>query len=361
MEIIEITADEVLKESRLTMGLPEATTDALDNALLAALLRRGVGILGPCSPATLASSVLESLQYLGHDEETLRMRVVTVIENLIVGGDLLELSQVTIDDSAAKGTWIFAAPPAFVARRNGSVFLVGLTPDDVAPVPDSLKARISHEGCARVIQTQAGEDLPAILHELGLLELSERTWLKTPKREFAGSFLETMTRRLEVQPASGTTDDIEIIDPTRSVDYYRGRWTKPRRESGIFIARRPQLYGAPIWGFAQFENGTLAKFLDFPLKGTRWRGCDVAWHLQMAIDHCRGTPQQYRKRSEEGGAYLDFFSPIPLWAQRRLALFGRPVAQHKSLFSYWLPDRELASEEEFLQNYLWLSKTNKTE
>lgn len=361
MEIIEITADEVLKECRHTMGLPEATADALDDTLLAALLRRGAGILAPCSPSTLASSILESLQYLGHDEETLQVRIDVVIENLIVGGDLLELSQVTIDDSAAKGTWIFAAPPAFVARRSGSVFLVGLTPDDVAPLPDSLKVRISYDGCARVIQTEAGEDLPTILRELGLLELSERTWLKMPKREFAGSFLETMTRRLEAQPASGTTDDIKIIDPISSVDYYRGRWTKPRRESGNFIARRPQMYGAPIWGFAKFENGTLAKFLDFPLKGTRWRGCDVAWHLQMAIDQCRGTPQQYRKRSEKEGAYLDFFSPIPLWAQRRLALFGRTVAWHKSLFSFWLPDRELASEEEFLQNHLWLSKPNKTD
>jgi hypothetical protein len=119
------------------------------------------------------------------------------------------------------------------------------------------------------------------------------------------------------------------------------------------------MYGAPIWGYAKFENGTLKKFLDFPLKGTRWRGCDMAWQLQMAIDACQGTPQQYAVQPDREGAYLDLFSPLPLWAERRLALFGHQVARRNSLFTYWLPSRELQSEEEFLQKYLWLSKSDR--
>src|SRR5262249_45821917 len=123
------------------------------------------------------------------------------------------------------------------------------------------------------------------------------------------------------------------------------------------VARRPQVYGGPLWGFAYLENGNVMKFLDFPLKGTRWCGCDVAWQLQMAIDQGRGTPQKYRKRPVAGGTYLDFFSPIPLWAQRRLCVVGRSAPPEHCLLSYWVPEREIATEEDYVQKHLWLTAT----
>jgi len=97
------------------------------------------------------------------------------------------------------------------------------------------------------------------------------------------------------------------------------------------------------------------QFLDFPLRGTQWRGCDVAWQLQMAIDQSRGTPQKYRKRAGTGGAYVDFFSPIPLWVQRRMFVVGRLAQPEHCLLSYWVPERELAVEEEYLEKHLWLT------
>jgi len=125
--------------------------------------------------------------------------------------------------------------------------------------------------------------------------------------------------------------------------------------SGTFVARRPQAYGAPIWGFALLDHGALARFLDLPLKGFRWRGCDAAWHLQAAIDHCRGVPQRYRRRPATAGAYFDFFSPLPLWAERHLAIVGQPAARQQSLFTYFIAEDDLVAEEEFLQRRLWLN------
>jgi len=359
MAITEISADEILKTCRETFGLPANPDRIADDALLSALLRRAAGILCPCSRSTLRAAVLESLQYLVENRDDLTEQIDFAVEGLIVSGDLLELSQVTIDDASVKGTWVFAAPPGFVVRPSGSVFITGIAPDESTPLPASLAMRVAYEGYARVIVPQPTEDLPSILRQLELLELSESVWLKVPKHESVSALREGMLRRLTREPPSGTIDDLVILDPARSVGYYVGRWVAPKKESGSFVARRPQAYGAPLWGYAMLENGVATRFLDFPLKGTRWRGCDAAWHLQMAIDHGRGAPQRYRVRAAPDGACLDFFAPLPLWAQRRLAVLGRPAAREKSLFSYWIPARELASEEGFLQTRLWLVRSDK--
>jgi hypothetical protein len=91
-------------------------------------------------------------------------------------------------------------------------------------------------------------------------------------------------------------------------------------------------------------------------QAAQWRGCDAAWHLQIAIDHCNGAPQKYRHRPAPGGAILDFFSPLPVWARRRLMVIGKMEPNDRALFSYFVPDRELAAEEEFLQQRLWLAR-----
>ncbi len=362
MVITEISAAEVVRSSREALGLQALSADAIDDTLLAASIRRAAGILCPCSPSTLVTAVLESLQYLFESsDDDMEVRITDTVEALIIGGDLLELNQVTTDDPDAKGTWVFSAPPGFVARPGGNVFLVGIAPDEVTPLPASLNTRVICEGFARVLTPQPDENLPSILRDLGLVEISKSAWLKGPKVESATELHDSMLRRLEEQPPSGSVADISILDPTRAVDYYTGRWRTPSKESGDYVARRPQAYGAHLWGFAKLVDGIVVKFLDFPLPRTRWRGCDVAWHLQMAVDQHRGTPQLYLRRPVSTGACLDFFSPLPLWAQRRLAVLGRPAPREKCLISYSIPERELASEEMFLREHLWLAKREKPE
>src|ERR1700722_11792951 len=360
MVITRVSAMEVTTSTREALGLPAASGDVIDDPLLAASLRRAAGILCPCSLSTLVSAVLESLEYLFDDSDAMAERVASAAEGLIIGGDLLELDQVTMDDSNGKGTWVFSAPPSFIVRPSGSIFLVGIVPDETTPLPSSLNARIAYEGFARLVTPQLPEDLPSVLRELGLRELSMAAWLKAPKAEAAATLLDSMLRRLAEQPPSGDVADFSILDPARGVDYYSGRWANPKHDSGNYVARRPQAYGAPLWGFANLVNGSVSKFLDFPLKSSRWRGCDTAWYLQMAIDHCRQTPQLYQRRTMVGGVCLDFFSPLPLWAHRRFAVLGRQAPRERSLISYWIPERELASEELFLQERLWLARREKS-
>ena len=144
MVITEISAEEVMKSSRESLGLPSVSGGAIDDTLLAASLRRAAGILCPCSPSTLVAAVLESLQYLfeGSDDD-MEERIAATAETLIIGGDLLELNQVTTDDPDVKGTWVFSAPPGFIVRPGGNIFLVGIAPDEMTPLPASLNTRVT--------------------------------------------------------------------------------------------------------------------------------------------------------------------------------------------------------------------------
>jgi hypothetical protein len=357
MVIVEIKPDDVIAECRETLGLPPASKTPIDDTLLAALLRRSAGIHCPCSRATLRASLLESLQYLSPDAVSLSERIDGIIEGLMVGGDLLELNDVTTEDPAVRGTWVFAAPPSYIVRPGGSVFLTGIVADQDAFLPQLLAARTVYEGFTRVISPEPDEDLSGDLREQGLQSLSESVWLKSPKAEAAGDMLSVMERRLEAQPPSGAIKDLQILDPAQPVTYYRGRWTGPKGQNGNFVSRRPQEYGAPIWCFAQLEAGAPVRFLDLPLRKSRWRGCDAAWHLQMAIDYCRHNPQLYRRRRVGDNVRFDFFSPLPEWSQRRLMIFGRPAPRTNCLMSYQLSAAEAETEERFLQERLWLSRS----
>jgi hypothetical protein len=236
------------------------------------------------------------------------------------------------------------------------VFVIGIVPDEVSPLPASLQQRVVHQRYARLLTPEAGENLSELLRELGLLEHSEQAWLKLPRQVLAEELCRQTNALLASQPPSGTVDELLILDPAADVDYYRGRWTTPKQMSGAFVARRPQAFGAAIWGYALLERGALKKFLDFPLKGFRGRGCDAAWYLQLAIDRSRGAPQHYRRRDAAGGAYLDFFSPLPLWAERSLAIIGYAAPRQHCLFSYFVPQWNLAVQENFLETRLWLAR-----
>ena len=361
MVITRITREEVVAECRKTLGLPPGRERSLDEQLLAGLLRRSAGIHCPCSRATLRASILDSLQRLSADVESLPERIDDVIEALIVGGDLLELNDVTTEDKAVRGTWVFAAPPSYVVRPSGGVFLFGIVPDQDALLPSSLAERIVHEGFTRAIAPKPDEDLANELRDHELQELSEGAWLKSPKKTSAGGMAERFEKHLVAQSIAGGIKDLQILDSVRSVTYYRGRWAVPTNQYGVFIARRPQEFGAPIWCFVRLDRGEPVNLLDLPLKDSRWRGCDVAWHLQMAMDYCRRDPQRYRRRVVRGQIRFDFFSPLPQWSQRRLMVFGHVVPRENCLMSYHLPPTEAQTEEQFLQERLWLSRTEDSE
>ena len=354
--IVCVTTTEVLAGCRRTLGMPDDQEAVLDDAMLAALARRCAGIHCPCSRATLRASLLECTHGLPASFDDLAESVDNAIEALIVGGDVLELNDVAIDDSEVRQSWVFAAPPSFVIRPDDSAFLFGIVPDQDTFLPSRFAGRVVHRAFTRMLHPQPGEDLAHELKELGLQHLSDRAWLKSPRSEDPAAMVGRHQRLLAAQIPVRAIRDLKILDSARPVTYYRGRWVDPTDQDGMFVARRPQEFGAPIWCLVELRNGEPIRLLDLPLARSRWRGCDSAWHLHAAMDHCLGTPQRYRRRMDGDAVRFDFFSPLPQWSQRRLMIFGRPAPRDRCLLSYVLPANEADAEEDFLQKNLWLSR-----
>ena len=346
----------VLDGLRDFLDLACEPAEPLDEPLLGALVRYGAGILCPCSHTGLSSGLVECLQHLGIASDELRHQVSSAIESLIVRGELLELRGDETDPWEGGTIQLMLAPPRFVVRPSGGIFLLGAVPDHGAFLPRALVQGIRYDGYLRILDPVPDRDLRKELRAHGVQELSNADWLACPRETSFGELIGLIEAELDARPSAGEFGSIEILDSTKSVTYYPGRWKTPRRESGVFVARRPQEYGSPLWCVARLETGAVRRFVDLPIGDVRVRACDEAWHLQMAYDHRRGVPQRYRLERDADRARFDFFSPLPKWAERRLLAIGRQIPPTKCLIAYSLPDTETEAEEQFLRDRLWLER-----
>lgn len=350
------TSADVVCSARVGLGL--GMTGGLDDVYVSASLRRLAGFLCPCSPRTLVRRMTEAHRGLYGDDPEFPNRVEVVVDAMVAIGDLLELSDVATLDETVKSTWVFAAPPAFVSRPSGSALILGLSADEPTPLPAELRSRVIYKGVARWLEPVSGEDLQATLRGLGLNEVTPDRWSRPPRPQPAATLIGEMDNKLTMQGASGEIADLRVLDHSRNVRRYRDRWTTGGTHNGRFVVRRPQAYGADLWGYAELTEGRLVRLIDFPLPGSRWRGCDIAWRLQMAIDAQAGQAQTYLVRSNGDTARLEFFAPIPDWARRRLAMVGEEVEPSSSLLAYVVSGRELPAEEGFLRTYLFLERAS---
>jgi hypothetical protein len=351
----KLSVAEVHKQKIVELGLDPTALDLTSIEAIAAALRRAANFLCPCAAPTLVRSVVGPLRGLVDGLEEVKVLVEDTLDAVIAHGDILEYNDV--EESPWRGTsaLLYAAPAAFVARKSGAVILLGVASDQLSALPDDLEARIEYVNHLRRLSPFPGENLPDNLVQLGLIELSYTDWLRMPPVETAELYLLRLNRLLDAAQPSHDVPGLLLLDPERSVRYYRGRWVEPRSQSGRFVARRSQAYGAQLWCYVQLHNGNPERLIDLPISGSRWRGCDEAWWLQMAIDAKRGEPQRFRIRSGPGNtSIMEFFSPVPMWARRRWDAVSEPVPSSGCLFAYRLAEAELAEELRFAREVLWL-------
>lgn len=351
-----VAGEYVHRQKTTELGLDPDALDLATWEALAGALRRVARFLCPCSEATLVRAVVEPLRGLVRslDAQALQDRAREALQCIVAYGDLHEVRP--LEEGVAIGpALLYAAPPSFVARDSGTVLLLGVGGDHLSPLPDYLKCRIQYRGHVRWLQpSQPGEGLRGILQQLGLCEVSEKTWLSSPPRVTAKEAVDVANRSFDAVGPSGSISGLRLLDPTKSVNHYKERWVDAKAQTGNFVARRDQAYGAPLWCYVSLVDGQPQKMIDFPLGGNRWRGCDEAWRLQMAIDKQRGGPQQFRVTEGGDKALLEFFSPLPAWAQRKLDAVGEYVKRRGSLFGYRIPSAEIHQEKRFLQEELWM-------
>jgi hypothetical protein len=351
-----LTAEQVHAQKIRELGLDPDALDLTTPEGLAGALRRAASYLCPCSAATLVRAVVRPLRGLVLDLDKVKELVEGTLEAMISHGDVLEQPEVQ-DGAPTARVLLYAAPASFVVRQSGLVVLLGVVADQLSPLPSELERRIQYLGhVRRLIPSSPTEDLRGELRQLGLLELSSDAWLKGPKSCTASQAVATSDRALDVVLPSRDIPGLLLLDPTKPVRYYRGRWSEPKTQTGRFVARRQQAYGADLWCYVHLTNGQPERMIDLPQRGSQWRGCDEAWHLQMAIDAQRGAPQRFRVTPSGDAVVLEFFSPVPAWARRRWDAIGEPIPSAGSLFAYRIPRAEIDEERRFVREALWLEE-----
>lgn len=101
------------------------------------------------------------------------------------------------------------------------------------------------------------------------------------------------------------------------------------------------------------------RLMEFPVADPVVPGRDEAWRYQAAIDAQRGTPQEFRiRRGARPGddATLDFFSPLPGFAERYVQFAGLALGKTPgALFSFRLPAKAVDDVNKFLTDLLWMT------
>ncbi len=359
MGLVRLDRDEVIAAAVGSLGFDASSVDLEAPEVLAALIRRAASFQCPVTPLGLVRSVEEALTGLATvvQPDTGDSPVRAMVEDLVAYGDLVE-APIDDDQTTTSRRLLFLAQPSYVVLSGNTCVVVGIRAGGLSLGDESLDGRLRHSNHARHVTLREGEALCEVMGGLGLRELSSEQWLNHPPPTTPVAVVEEYAARLGAAGPSGSIGVVRILDPRSPVTFYRGRWhSATPRDSGRFIGRRPIEFGADQWCYCDVVDGEVVRLIDLPAADRLARGCDEAWRLQAAIDAVAGTPQFVRVRHDlpRDQAIVQFQSPIPSWAQRRLDALGQPLGHQKGcLFAYRVPARLLEAELTFLSESTWL-------
>jgi hypothetical protein len=352
VRLVSIKDVEALTVSCLGFNVDSA--DLTTPEVLAALIRKTACFECPCTPATLAKSVFRLLEPICPND-TLNDIVREAVDSVTSYGDLVEAPE---PGGAASNSVLYLAAPSFLQVSDRLFLLLGLIPDGEDPTPPELRQRVEAVMYSRRLSVQYPKECRDTLLQAGLESLKMDSWLRCPPQRPASAFIALYDDALSKSGPPGTPEDVILIDPSLPVNYYNGRWTKLKKQTGRFLGRRSQTYGAQLWCYLEVSNGLVTRLSDFPLFETHWRAFDEAWHLLQAMDAASGQPQGFRvrKTSQKGMAAVDLFSPVPAWATRRWDAVGLRTLPNSSLMSYIFPETQIDAEYSFAAERMWLKR-----
>ncbi len=351
--VVVYSAQDAVVDLRRTFELEQESSSA---TLIAAALRRLCSFMCPCPGSAIVRIACRSLEALALPVHDLRQAVEAVLEDMVVCGDLLELAHMAISGGENHPSWLYCAPPSFVVRRGGRIHIFGIAADDAAFLPTDLRSKLRRREVVRYLEVSAADGLPQQLQRLGLREVNEAAWMTAVSKDQAQQFAERYKRRLTSMGVTGELPDLTILLPRSAAAHtYSARWQSAKDETGLFIGRVPQPYGAPLWYFCSLKDGAVLRSLLLPLKESTDRASDAAWRLQLALDAASGAPASCVARISGDQATLTFDIPIPTAARRRLLFLGaQSIERAVNPFRYELPVAELESEQSFLLDHYWI-------
>lgn len=351
------TADQVATLSVRTLGLDEGLFVLEYPEATCASLRRAASFQCPTTPRALVDTVVEVLTPVMAEPPS-REDLMNLVEQLLSTGDLIELADATTDNAVRL---LYLGPPSFVEKAPGRYLLTGIRPHGSPLVPKDVP--IDYEGHTRTVSLDS-QGSEALLKELGLHRFTTQQWIGQPSLVSARDHIREYQERLDIGRDSGLIDELKIIGPDTRPTYYRGRWRPPTADdTGDYVGRRPQAYGADRWCVVRLVNGEPRRLIDLPVANGAAPARDDAWRLQAAIDSERGTPGVFRVLAFPGATtraeyIVDLFAPLPSWAERFLELTGSSIDKSRgALFSYRIPATALDGLRSVLTGTLWMSMT----
>lgn len=344
-----LARDELTATTGAALG---ANSERSSRSLIRYALRRAAFHLAPASRAELVRFAYDPLMEIGVERDA----VEETLDELIVYGDLFEMRRLQSDPWDAPSSVIRPAPPSFVARPSGAIVILGVSGELPTPLTPDLEERLDTSKSVRILHEEKDENLPGRLTLLGLVPLSEAAWLRAPRLEAADAHAAWWQASLAaLSPTPGGVPNLEMLDPGRKIRFYKGRWTTPATKTdGVRLVRRPQDYGAPLWSIAEFRQGLALRVADLHENDDRQSPQDLGWRFQAALDASLGHPQEVGIRTVGSGVSLDFFSPLPAFVERRLALAGTKTTGPKRLFSFEMSEQAAAVEVAALQETMWM-------
>jgi hypothetical protein len=354
---ISITSPEECRELAVQTLEVDETVDLFSPEGLTASLRRAASFLCPASPRQLIDAVLEAVCPLLPDGGKLaRDDLAALLDLLVSTGDLLELRQ----SGDTPRRLLYLGPPSYVERCPGQYLLLGIRPFGAPLIGSDLAEAIQYEGHTRSLNLAPAE-VTTQLSEFGLRKIRIEQWVRRPKEVRPGELIRRIRERLSSAGPAGIVEGMTVIDPATKVTYYRGRWRLlAAPDSALFVARRPQEYGPDLWCVVLVIEGAPVQLVDLPIDDPAAPGSDEAWHIQAALDAVNGTPQVFRiapspPTNPSAGRTVDFFSPLPRWAERYLQLAGKPIPRTTgALYSYRVPEAAMSGLTDFLARTLWM-------
>jgi hypothetical protein len=347
-----LSATEATSLTVASLGFDTACTDLQTPEALAALIRKAASFSCPCPPESLARTVTRLLEPLNQSESLYEM-VRDAIDQVVAYGDLIE----TKNNNSPRAD-IYLAPPSFIQTSQKRFLLFGVIPDGEDPTPPELRPNLDSVMYSRRLESSDAKLVEQAFLEAGFIQLNAESWLKCPFALPASEFVAKYDAALSNAGPPGTPEDVSIIDLSFPVDYYKGRWTKLKKQTGRFIGRRSQTFGAQLWCYLEAQDGVVTRLLDFPLYEDHWRACDEAWHLLQACDANAGHPQRFRIRQghNKEQMVIDLYSPVPEWATRRWEAIGLRTVPSASLMSFIIPTAQVDAECSFAKQRMWLER-----
>lgn len=346
------SAETLLATMRQDLELPIAeTTD--DRALIASLLRRLCGFMCPCPQRTILAAAKRSLAPLGVGAQPLIEQLASVLEELLVVGDVIEVSRIGGALFDENRDWLFCAPPSFL-ELDGRCYVFGIAPDDAPVLVGRLRHRLRHDAVMRYIEDEQ-DSVAETLAFLGMRQLSAATWLPRASEQSPQRFLDHLTNRLAVDGLEGQIPASEWLAHAseRHLPYDR-RWQAAAQQSGMYIGRATPEFGARVWFVATLVSGKIERSLVLPLTDGQDRACDQAWRIQLALDASQGMPSRYRALPDADGMGVSVDFPLPLASRRRLVLLGGMRNYNVGAGAFWIPNAAWPQAERYLQMELWL-------